>query len=305
MAYRRYPERVVSSFLLARHLTSLAVALCLVVGSYVGAAAQAADPAPSPSPVPSSAIVDEPLAGTWDVLAFDAWDDGLEEPSPGVTLTAVLLPGGRLEGETGCGDYFGGYTLEGDRLGMGIISKGPDPCDVQTTEEAVRYSVALEAVVGWRPAELGVELLDASGDVRIVLARGGDQGLTGSWVVERYTRANGKPATPLADGPIELTFDADGNVLGSSGCRLLEGRYTSTRDQVVVAPVEATGLPCEGDARGQERRLLRILDEVVFWQRTSTRLVLADGSAAPLLEMRLVAGVAEDADPGASPAAGA
>ncbi len=58
----------------------------------------------------SPAAEPDPLAGGWDVLSFDAWGDGLVAPRAGTTLTTVFLPAGRLEGETGCGAYFGGYA---------------------------------------------------------------------------------------------------------------------------------------------------------------------------------------------------
>ena len=248
-----------------------------------------------------------PLSGVWNVLAFDAWNDGLVEPRAGTTLTAVFLTDGRLEGSTGCGTYVGGYSLDGERLGMGIISKGPDPCDVQTTEEAVEYSVALEAVASWRPAADGAdgadgaELLDEAGAVRVVLARSGDADVSGDWTATRYARANGKSAEPLADQPIFVTFGEDGRLGGSTGCRLLGGLYSSQADQVVIAPVETAGLPCEGDVKAQERRLLRIFEQVVFWQRQGERLVLADASGAPLLELVAVEGSPE-AEPSELPA---
>jgi len=279
-----------------RRLLPLVAGICLLAVPGVSALAQApgspaaSTPTPLSTPAPLGAAepsaTPDPLAGAWDVLSFDAWGDGLLPPRAGTTLTAVFLPAGRLEGETGCGAYFGGYVLDGDRLGLRVISKGSDPCDVATTEEAVGFSVALEAVVGWRAAADSVELLDDAGAVRLVLARIEDLGLTGGWRAERYARANGEPTEPLPDRPIELTFAPDGTLQGSSGCRLLEGQYTGDRDQVVVALVETVGLPCEGDAQRQERRLLRILDQVVFWQRERDRLVLADGSSAPLLELR-------------------
>ncbi|MFO7532836.1 MAG: META domain-containing protein, partial [Candidatus Limnocylindrales bacterium] len=144
-------------------------------------------------------------------------------------------------------------------------------------------------------------LLDEVGAVRVVLARSRDADVSGDWAVTRYARANGKPAEPLADQPIFVTFGEDGRLGGSSGCRLLGGLYTSQADQVVIAPVETTGLPCDGDVKAQERRLLRIFEQVVFWQRQGERLVLADASGAPLLELVAVEGSPE-AEPSELPA---
>ncbi len=265
---------------------------CLLSLSVTAALAQDASPMPSPSTPASTSPDSGPLDGSWDVIRFDAWGEGLVAPRPDTTLTAAFLPDGRLEGETGCGTYTGGYTGDENSLGLGIISKGADPCDVPTTEEAVAYSVALEAVAAWQAAEGGVELLDDSGRVRVELRRADRAGLVGNWVADRYARANGTLTEPLVDRPITIAFAEDGSVLGSTGCRVLEGAYVSERDRVVIAPVETTGLPCEGDARGQERRLLAIFDAVVSWEREGQTLVLTDGNGEVLLEMRASEGPA-------------
>ena len=280
----------------SRRLAVFTAAVCLAIALAGTAIAQepsptlSSSPGPtpsaSPSPAPSASPVEARPEGDWDVPAFDPWGAGLIEPRPDTTLTISFLSEGRLEGETGCGTYFGGYLLDGEHIDMRVISKGPDPCGVKRTEEAVAFSVALDAVASWRPTLTGLELLDEGGAVRVVLEGALDAGIAGSWVAERYTRANGKPAEPLPDSPITITFAEDGGVRGSTGCRLFEGLYASESDQVLVAPIETIGLPCEGGERGQERRLLRILDEVVLWERDGASLVLSDGSGVPLLELR-------------------
>ncbi len=288
-SHRRYPVGVVSTTPIVRRLVPFVMAGCLLSIPAAVALAQDASPVPSPAPLavasPDIGTDIAPLAGSWDVVSFDAWGEGLVAPRPDTTLTAAFLPDGRLEGETGCGTYTGGYTLDEHDLGLGIISKGADSCDVPTTEEAVAYSVALEAVTSWQANDGGVDLLDDAGRVRVELMSADALGLVGNWKADGYARANGELLEPLADRPITIAFADDGSVLGSTGCRVLEGAYMSERNRVVIAPVETTGLPCEGDARRQERRLLAVFDAVVSWHRQGTTLVLADGSGAPLLEL--------------------
>ena len=79
----------------------------------------------------------------------------------------------------------------------------------------------------------------------------------------------------------------------ATGCRLLEGGYESESDRIVIAPIETLGLPCEGDERRQERRLLLAIDEVVFWARGADELVLSDGSGAPQLILQPVSAPAD------------
>jgi heat shock protein HslJ len=240
-----------------------------------------AEASASPQPV----LLEARPEGTWEVRAFDAWAGGLVEPRQSSTYTTTFLPGGRLVGETGCGSYFGGYSVDADDISMRVISKGSDPCNVKRTEEAVAYSVALEAVATWRPTASGLEFLDETGAVRLVLGRASVADLVGSWLVERYAKPNRKLVEPLSDNSLELVFDADGGVSGSAGCRFLEGLYESESDRVVIAPIETAGLPCEGDERRQERQFLRAIDDVVLWARDGQSLVLSDGFGEPLVKL--------------------
>lgn len=294
--HRRYPDRVVHSLSpIRRTLAGIIalVALSLVLLPSTALAQDPSPPAPESSSAPAAIAAELRPGETWDVVSFDAWGEGLVAPRPDTSLTVSLLAAGRLEGETGCGTYYGRYTVDGPSIGLGVVTKGPDPCSVAVNEEAVAFSVALDAVTGWRTTDRGLELLDAEGGVRMLLEPRGAQGITGDWVAERYWRANGRPAEPLPGSPIELRFGPDGAVSGSSGCRLLEGEYLISSDQVIVG-VDTVGLPCEGDLRRQERRLRRALDAVVLWQRDGERLLLTDGFGEPLLELS----AAPPVDPG-------
>jgi heat shock protein HslJ len=247
---------------------------------------------PSASPVlesasPSAAPFDGQLTGSWDVTAYDPWAEGLVAPRQNTTLTVSLLTGGRLEGETGCGRYHGGYTLDGERLGLGIISKGFGECGTRKNEEAVAFSVALGAVKSWRASATGAELLDENGRVRAILERSTAGDAVGQWVVERYRRVNGQWAQPLVERPMLIAFGEDGEAAGSTGCRLFEGEYRSEGDRMVVGPIETIGLPCEGPERKPERRLLAVLGEVVHWQRSDDVLALTDAFDTSLVELRL------------------
>ena len=179
-----------------------------------------------------------------------------------------------------------GYSLDGERIGMGIISKGFAECGTKKTEEAVAFSVALEAVASWRATESGAELLAEDGTVRVILARSGDGDALGDWVVVSYARANGERARPLPDTPMVITFREDGSAAGSTGCRLFEGQYTSEGDRMVIGPIEPIGLPCKGPERKPERRLLTAFGEVVHWQREGDDLVLTDAFGESLVDLR-------------------
>jgi heat shock protein HslJ len=83
---------------------------------------------------------------------------------------------------------------------------------------------------------------------------------------------------------VAIALDDEGAVAGSTGCRRFEGEYTTEADRLVIAPVVLLGLPCEGEARHQDRRIVDLLDAVVGWRRVGDVLTLRDGSGAVLIE---------------------
>ena len=87
---------------------------------------------------------------------------------------------------------------------------------------------------------------------------------------------------------MSISFDAHGGVTGSTGCRAFQAGYSVEADRLVIAPVAAVGLPCEGDLRRQDRRFLALLDEAVQWHRDGERLVIVDGADVVLLEASAV-----------------
>lgn len=243
-------------------------------------------PSPSIEPVPAAtpAAVASP-EGVWLVAAYDAWEAGLTPPLPDSLLRLSFLPGGQLQGETACGRFDGGWTVEGGELFAGIAPTGFLGCADEQTAEATGLNTALAAVVRWQPDEVGgIELLDAAGATRLVLQplRIGDP--TGEWLVTRYRRPNGAWAEPVPDYPMELTLLQDGLLEGSTGCRYLLGGYRVDAGDMTIGPFDTEGLPCEGDVQRGERRLLRALGVVTRWDQQGDALILSS-EAEPVIEL--------------------
>jgi heat shock protein HslJ len=293
---------------------ALAVAIVLVGGS---AAAQSPAPTSDPTsaiPAGTSApsVLNEPSLGpasdtptvatpegTWVVRGFDAIGEGLRAPLRGSTLTVSLLPDGRLEGETACGTYVGGYTLDGEEIRIAVLSRGVEPCSRREEDQAFELTQALGLATTWAPSAAGLDLVDDNGLVRVRLvspdAAAAD--LAGTWFVEGLASRAGALVAPAEGTTASIAFGPEGEATGSTGCRAFQAGYTVEADRLVIAPISAIGLPCEGDLRRQDRRVLALLDEVVVWRRDGDRLTLADGSGGALFDA-----VASPAAPMPSPA---
>lgn len=271
--------------------------LAVVAAALLSAGAVVAQsPSPSPGPTtpsaspPASAAPGSPAPldvrpeGTWLVLSYDVLGDGLVEPLGGSTLTVSLLPQGRLEGETGCGTYIGGYTVDGGAIRLGVISKGPDPCGERRTDEAFAFTMALAAATNWVATTSGLDLLDDDGQVRVSMVRPGGGGLAGDWVMQRYARADGTLREALEGSAVTITLAEDGQVAGSTGCRLFGGQYEAETDRIIIA-IDVVGLPCEGEERRQDRRIRTILDTAVRWRRDGAAIFLRDTAGDVLAEL--------------------
>ena len=283
-------------------MTSLVLAagllLVTLLGVVPGSAARAQDASPtttatpieSAAPVESTAPLDVRPEGTWVATAYDTWGEGPVAPLRGSTLTVSLLSAGRLEGQTGCGPFLGGYSVDGQAVRLGIISSGSGSCRQRLDDEAFGFTQALAAVTGWTPGPMGLQLLDDDGRVRVSLERPQEVGPSGAWLVERLARTGGELGPILGGSEVSLVLADDGSFTGDTGCRQLEGSYTVEADRIVIAPIVVVGLPCDGQdlrpLQRQDRRLLALLDEAVAWRRSGETLALADGAGSVILEFR-------------------
>ncbi len=275
----------------SRRLLAAAMAGAFVLAP-AAAAAQEATPEPSPSLVPTEtpvAVATSP-EGSWAVVAYDAWEQGLSEPLPESSLQVAFLAQGQLEGETACGRFDGGWFYEGEELSLGITPTGNLGCEEPQTAEAIGLSTALTASVRWQAAGTGLELLDGAGVTRVVLETLGIGDPTGDWSITGYRRPNGNLVEPLPDRPMSLTLLEDGSLEGSSGCRLLLGQYRYEGSGMTLGPIEPEGLPCDGEAARAERQLLRALGEILYWEQVDDVLTLSDGFDEPVVELVRSAG---------------
>jgi heat shock protein HslJ len=233
------------------------------------------------------AMITSPV-GTWTVQGYDPSGDGLVGPLPGSRLTVTLLGDGRLEGETACDTYIGGYTFDDEALQIGIAARGPARCGRRRAEEASGLIAALTAARWWRAAAGDLELVDEASRVRVVLVTLEPGTLAGDWVVRRHQGGGGGLRPTPDDATPTLMFSDDQLVSGSTGCRAFSGSYSTEGDRLLIAPLDIVGLPCEGRAGRREEQFLGALYAVVTWQRDGDTLTLLDAAGDPLVEAELL-----------------
>jgi heat shock protein HslJ len=161
---------------------------------------------------------------------------------------------GRVTGFSGCNNFTGGYTLDGDRLKLGPLAGTmmacPDPeMAIETAFRAVLMGTVRHAVTGGR-----LSLTAESGAV-LGFAPAPPPGLEGvTWDV----------ISPVAGTRITFSF-GDGMASGNAGCNTFRAPYSSQGSGIRIGPAATTRKACAEEPMVQERELLAALESAVTW----------------------------------------
>jgi putative lipoprotein len=80
--------------------------------------------------------------------------------------------------------------------------------------------------------------------------------------------------TPLADHPITMEFDTEGNIAGDASCNRFGGTCTIDGSTIKIGPLRSTRRACEPDIMQQEQKFLALLGTMAAWSIKDNELVL-------------------------------
>ncbi len=245
--------------------------------------ASANDATPIP---PTSGDQLPPLAGVeWNLIAFV--EDGTETPAlPDAPANITFDGAGRYSGTGGCNRLAGGYSLSGDAItfdmGLSTMMACPEPIMdqeqrfSQSLNDATRFVAdASTLTIFFTTASGGAgELRFAADSTSTTPAPSGDQSLTdATWRLVSLNQ--GGVAVPvLADTTPEITFEADGRVVGSGGCNRFVGSYTLDGNKLTFEALSSTEIACEPEILVREATILLLLNAVTNYERAEDVLLL-------------------------------
>jgi len=205
-----------------------------------------------------------PIEGpTWRLTALKGFD--AKTLHSGDESVTARFQDGRVSGFSGCNRFFGGYTLEGERIVIGQMAGSmmmcPEPA--MALEHAVTSSLA--GTFHFAVAGQTLTLRNETEPVLTFAAQPAPslEGVT--WDVTGFNNGRSAVVSPLLGNALSLTFK-DGAVSGSAGCNTFHATYTAGPDSIVVGPVAATRRACLGDGvEQQEREFLAALQSATAW----------------------------------------
>ncbi len=94
--------------------------------------------------------------------------------------------------------------------------------------------------------------------------------------------------TPVVEGSgPHLTFGADGNASGSTGCNSMSGNYATDGAALTFGPLMTTRMACEADLMVQETAVLEALEAVSGWEIDADGLLHLTGGTELVLQPSL------------------
>jgi len=172
---------------------------------------------------------------------------------------------GRISGFSGCNQFFGTYTFDGERVVIGSLAGSMMACPEPSMAVESAVHAGLAGTFRYILADQRLTLLS---DAEPILTFQAEPAPTLEGVTWKITGSNnGRQAvvSPLPGTTLSMKFTR-GTVAGSAGCNTFRATYTAEADRVVVGPAATTRRTCAGEGvMQQERGFLAALASVTTW----------------------------------------
>ena len=272
------------------YLIGALVLLLALVASV--ALVSAAQPAASPA-AQAAGTLEGPR---WVLVSYAGQDGKTIQAIPGTETTAQFA-NGTVSGSAGCNRYNAPYTVDGNKIQIGLGMSTMMACPPPIMDQEAAYLANLQAAASYKIAGDQLTLANAKGSTVLTFKAEIPISLTdGVWVMTMYN--NGKQAVvgALADTEVTAVFGADGQLSGSAGCNTYNAPYTVDGNKIKIGPAISTMMACEQPIMDQEAQYLAAIQQAATYNIQGTRLELrerrrrAPGQLYPSARGRLRAG---------------
>ena len=239
-------------------------------------AASAAPPPPAPIEGPT----------WWRLTALRGFDANALHGADGPVV--ARFQDGRVSGYSGCNRFFGGYTIDGERIVIDPLAGSMMMC----AESAMALEHAFTSkLAGTFLYSVAGKVLTLASDSAPVLTFEAEppptlEGVT--WEVTGFNNGRQAVISPLLDTKISLAFK-DGMVTGTAGCNTFRATYTAGADSLAIGAAATTRMACPKDGvMLQEQQFLAALQSATTWsvERNVLDVHRADGERVVMARSR-------------------
>ena len=256
------------------YLTGAVVLLLALVASV---ALVSADQPAAPPAAQAAGTLEGPR---WVLVSYAGQDGKTVQAIPGTETTAQFASG-TVSGSAGCNRYNAPYTVDGNKIQIGLGMLTVMACPPPIMDQEAAYLANLQAAASYKITGDQLTLANAKGSTVLTFKAEIPISLTdGVWVMTSYN--NGKQAVvgALADTEVTAVFGADGRLSGSAGCNTYSAPYTVDGNKIQIGPAISTMMMCAQPIMEQEAQYLAAIQQAATYNIQGTRLELrsADGA---------------------------
>lgn len=192
---------------------------------------------------------------------------------PGKTLptdharhaVTVRFHAGRTHGFSGCNQFMGSYTLEGETLVLGTLGGTMMACPEPAMSVEEAFLRSFSGALGVAGAGDALILTPVGGGAPLRFEREAPLSLEGrQWEVTGYNNGRQAVVSPQTGTRLTLMFQ-DGQVSGSSGCNRFHGSFTAAENRLTIHPLATTRKACDEAVMVQEQAFLAALESATTW----------------------------------------
>ncbi len=197
---------------------------------------------------------------------------GIDAPGWEHAAPSANFEGGTVTGFNGCNQFTAPYTLDGERLKIGLAASTMMACAPPGDAVEQAYNAALEKVAKWKVEDDRLVLLSAD-DGELLRYRAAT--VIGAWEATSVHRGDSIQSVIIGT-KITATFSEDGKLSGSAGCNTYSAGFTLNQGSIKIAQPVATRMACvkpEGVAE-QEHDYLASLPSAASYRIEGSRMTL-------------------------------
>lgn len=210
---------------------------------------------------------------TWTLVSLNG--EAVQGDTP---LTLQFNDQGQVAGNTGCNQFMGTYTNQGEQLSFSPLASTKRACVENTL--AQQEQAYLNALQNISRHGFTMSTLTLTSDAGDVLEFSRTYTLVGtSWRLQSL----GGEAVIATEG-ITLSFDEAGTVSGLGGCNSFGGSYTLADNTILFSPLVSTEMACVDEAiMQQEQAFYEALASLTGYEQDAKQLRLFYGEGQVLV----------------------
>ena len=211
------------------------------------------------------------LDGAWQLTEGNV--DGVDIPVIDTHPITITFDGDQAGGRASCNSYGGTFELSGSTITFGPLASTEMACMPEEAMTAETMYLQALTTVDTIIVDEGLTLAGPGVSLQYeALPPVPEAELTNTvWVLDGLV--SGEAVSSVSGERATLEFFTDGSVLGSTGCRLIEGQYVVSGAEVTVTSMSARG-ECDPDLTGQDNHVLTVLGDGFRVEIDGNRLTL-------------------------------